>query len=113
MQAICQLLLLAQNLLLVLKTVSKRDILKSVLVDLLILGGIRVLPLFNLLWRQFFAIPAVDRILSHWAFQLFELVLNFLTLCLFLIEFGLELACHSIVSVLSVFQVKTDLMDIG
>jgi hypothetical protein len=64
-QAICQLLLLAQNLLLVLKTVSKRDILKSVLVDLLILGGIGVLPLFNLFWRQFFAIPAVDRILSH------------------------------------------------
>lgn len=65
MQAVSQLLLLSQDLLLVLEPVAKSNVLEPVLVDLLVFASVCFLPVLDLLRRQFFAVPAVDRILRH------------------------------------------------
>lgn len=65
MQAVSQLLLLSQDLLLVLEPVAKSNILEPVLVDFLVFASVCFLPVLDLLRRQFLAVPAVDRILRH------------------------------------------------
>ena len=113
MESISELLLLAQDLLLVLQPVAQCDVLQAVLVHLLVLGGIGIFPFFDLLGRQLLAVTAVDRILRHRPFQLLELVFNLLTLGLLLVELGLQLASHAVVTILGVFQVEADLVHVG
>ena len=40
-------------------------------------------------------------------------MLNFLTFLLFLIELVLQFTCHTIVTILCLFQVESDLMHVG
>lgn len=113
MEPISQLLLLTQHLLLVLEPVAQSDVLKTVLMDFLVLGCVGILPLLDLLGRQFFAISAVDRILRHRPFQFFELVLNLLAFSLLLVKLGLKFTSHAVVAVLCVLQVEADLVHVG
>ena len=40
-------------------------------------------------------------------------MLDFLTFLLFLVEFVLQFTCHAIITILCLFQVESDLMDVG
>ena len=113
METFSELLLLLEDLLLVGKSIAQGDVLKSVLMNLLILGLISLLPLLDDLGAKLFASPGVDSIHSDTALQLFELLLNLCALGLLLIQLVLELASHAVVPVLSLFEIVTDLMNVG
>jgi hypothetical protein len=53
------------------------------------------------------------RVLGHRAFQFLKLMLDFLTLSLFLIELGLKFGSHSVVTLLGLLKVETDLMHVS
>lgn len=113
MKTISQLLLLLQDLLLVRELVPESDVLKSVLMNFLILQGLTLFPLVPLLWRNHLSSPRENGIRSHTSLKLFELLLDFMALGLFLIKLGLELRGHLVVSILSFFKVDSYLMDVS
>lgn len=79
----------------------------------LVTSSIVLFPVLDDLRAQLFARSAVDSILSNTAFEFFELMFNFLTLCLFFVKFCLQLTSHTVIAILCFFQVKTDLMHVG
>ena len=108
-----KLLLLLQYLLLVLETVPEGDVLETVLMNFLIFGLISLFPLLDNLLRKLLSSAAVHSIHSDRSLQLFELLLDFRALRLLLVQFVLKLTSHTVVTILGLFQVVTDLMDIS
>lgn len=81
--------------------------------NLLILSFVSFLPLFDDFSTQFFTSTTMNGIHSDTALELLELLLNFRALCLLLIELILKFTSHAIITILSLFQVVTDLMHIS
>ena len=108
-----ELLLFLQDFLLVGQTVPQSDVLKTILVDLLILRFVSILPVFDDLGAEFLASSAVNGVHGHTALQLLELLLNLGALSLLLVEFALEFASHAVVPILSLLQVVADLVHVG
>ena len=79
----------------------------------LILRVVLVLPVFDDLLRQFLSCSAVDGVHCHGALKLLELLLDLRALGLLLVKFVLEFTSHTIVSILSLFEIVTNLMDVG
>ena len=100
-QTLGKLLFFLQDFLLVSQSIPQSDVLKTVLMDLLILGLISVLPLLDNLGVKFFTSTAVDSVHCHTSLKLLELLLNLSAFCLLLVKLVLELTSHAIVSVLS------------
>lgn len=113
MQAVCKLLLLFQDLLLVGKAVSQGDILEAELGHLLVFLELSLLLHLDVLLRDLLAGPGVDCVLSDASLKLLELALDLLALCLLLVELSLELTRHLVVPVLSLLEVEAHLMHIG
>ena len=111
-KTISQLFLLTENFLLVSKLIPQGNILESVLVDLLVFSFISFLPLLDHLKWKFLSGSGVLSVHGYTLFQLLKLLLNLHAFLLFLIEFVLEFTSHTIVSLLCLLQVVTDLMDI-
>lgn len=112
METIGKLFLLLKNLLLICESVSQSNILKSILMDFLIFQTFTVFPVFKSLLWNLLSGSAEDGILSHTSLQLLELLFNLVTLGLFLIQFSLKLRRHFVVTILSFFQIDSDLMDV-
>lgn len=112
MQTFSQLFFLLQHFLLVCKSVPQRNVLQTVLMDLLILGFIGFLPFFDDFGAEFLAGPAVDSVHRDRPLQLLELLLDFGTLGLLLVELILEFASHSVVPILGLLEVVSDLMHV-
>lgn len=93
-------------------TVAQSDILKAVLVHLLVLFSFNSLPVFDNFSVQFPACSTENCVLRDATFEFFKLVLDFFAFSLLFIKFGLKLARHSVVSILSFFEVETDLVNI-
>jgi hypothetical protein len=72
-----------------------------------------ILPVFNHFSFKLLASTRKHSVLSHSAFKVLKLVLNFLTLSLLFIKLCLKLTSHSVVAVLGLFQVITNLMDVS
>lgn len=113
MQALSKLLLSAEDLLLVGKSISEGNVLQSVLMNFLVLGLVVLFPVLDHLGTQLLASSAEHCVLCHTSLQFLELVLNFLAFLLFLVELVLEFGCHTVVTILSLLQVESDLMDVG
>lgn len=112
-KTIGELLLLLVLFVKVVVTVTKGDVLQTVLVDLLVLKALMHFPLLDHVLLQLLTGSAEHSILSDGVLKCLELGLNFLALRLLLVELSLEFGCHTIVSVLSLLQVESDLMHIG
>ena len=112
-EAVCELLLLLENLLLVGESVAQSNVLKAVLVDFLIATGLVVLPLLDDLGLELLTGAREDCVVRDCGFEFLELVLYFLALGLLLVEFGLQLGSHAVVPVLGLLEVEADLVDIG
>jgi len=113
MEAFSELLLSAEDLLLVGKSISEGDVLQSVLMNFLVLGLVMLFPVLDHLGTEFLASSAEHGVLCNTSLQFLELMLDFLALLLFLVELVLEFGCHAIVAILSLLQVESDLMDVG
>ena len=81
--------------------------------DLLVLGLVLLFPVLDNLSMELFASSAVHGVHGHRLLELFELLFNLSALGLLLVEFVLELASHTIVAILSLFQVVADLVNVG
>ena len=108
-----QLLLLLQDFLLVGQSIPQGDILQTILMNFLILGLVGLFPLLDDLGAQLFARAAVHGVHSDRALELLELLLDLRALSLLLVELVLELTGHSIVTILRLFQVVPDLMNVS
>lgn len=113
METISELFLFLKNFFLVGKTIAQRNILQAVLVHLLVLAGFVLFPVLYHFSFEFLASARKNSILSYCALKVLKLVFNFLTLCLLLVQLGLQLTRHTIVSVLCLLQVVAHLMHIG
>lgn len=113
MQTVGQLLTLLVNLVEIVVTVTKRDILQTVLMDLLVLKALMDLPLLDHVFLQLLAGSAEYSILGNGVLKSFELSLDLLALRLLLVELGLQFRGHSVVPVLSLFQIEANLMHVG
>ena len=113
METVCELLLSAEDLLLICKSVSESDVLKPVLMYFLIFCLVVLFPVLDHLGTQLLSSPAENSILSDTSLQLLELMFNFLAFLLLLVELVLQFRGHPIVTILSLFQVESDLMDIS
>ena len=113
METLSKLLLLFENLLLVGQSVSQSDVLEAILMNFLILGLISFLPIFDHLGTELFTSTAMDSVHCDTTFELFELLLDLCALRLLLVELVLEFTSHAIVTVLSFFEVISDLMHVG
>lgn len=80
---------------------------------LLVFTTFMIFPLFNHFRFKFHSSPWKNWILRHSFFQLFKLTFNLLTFRLLLIKFALQFTSHTIVSILSFFQIVSNLMHIG
>lgn len=113
METVCELLLSAEDLLLICKSVSESDVLKPVLMYFLIFCLVVLFPVLDHLGTQLLSSPAENSILSDTSLQLLELMFNFLAFLLLLVELVLQFRGHPIVTILCLFQVESDLMDIS
>ena len=112
-QSIGQLFLLSKYLLLVCKLVSQSDVLQSVLIHLLVLGLICLFPLLDHLDWKLLASSAVLGIHSDTLLQFLELLLDLHAFLLLLVQFVLKFTGHSVVPLLSLLEIVTNLMDVG
>ena len=113
METFSKLLLLLKDLLLVGQSVPQSDVLEAILMNFLILGFISFLPVFNHLGAELFTSAAMHGVHGDTTFELFELLLDLCALRLLLVKFVLEFTGHAIVTVLSFFEVISDLMHVG
>ena len=113
MKTISELLSPAEYLFLVSKPIPEGNVLEAVLVNLLILSLVMLFPVFDHFCAQFLASSTEDSVLGYAALELFKLVLDLLALLLFFVEFVLQLACHAVVPILSLFEVESDLVNVG
>lgn len=86
METVCELLLSAEDLLLICKSVSESDVLKPVLMYFLIFCLVVLFPVLDHLGTQLLSSPAENSILSDTSLQLLELMFNFLAFLLLLVE---------------------------
>jgi hypothetical protein len=100
MKSVSELFLLLKNLFEVGMSVAERNVLKTVLVDLLILFSLYTLPVFYHLCVQLSAGSAEYCVLCHTALKLFELMFDLFALRLLFVKFSLEFACHAVIAVL-------------
>ena len=112
-ETFCKLLLFLQYFLLIGQSISQCDVLKSILMNFLIFGLIGFLPLLDDLCTKFLARAAMHSVHGHGSLQLLELLLNLSALGLLLIELILQLARHSIIAILGLFQVVPDLVHVS
>jgi hypothetical protein len=112
-KTVSQLFLLFKDLFLVGQAVTKSNVLKTVLMNLLVFGTLMIFPVLYHFCLKLLASTRENGVLSHSTFKILELILNFLALCLLLIKFGLQLTSHPIVTILGFFQVVANLMDVG
>lgn len=89
-KTVCQLLLFLKDLLLVSQSVSKSNVLQSVLMDLLVLQGIHLFPLIQYLLRNLLACTREHCILGYTSLELLKLLLDFMAFSLLLIQLSLE-----------------------
>mmetsp|Transcript_24306 Transcript_24306/g.30135 ORF Transcript_24306/g.30135 Transcript_24306/m.30135 type:complete len:214 (+) Transcript_24306:617-1258(+) len=113
METLSKLLLLLQDLLLVLKSVAKGDILQAVLVYLLVFSLVGFLPLLDDFLGQFLASAAVDGVHGDRTLQFLELLLNLSALSLLLVQFVLKLTGHTVVTILSLLEIVANLMHVS
>ena len=113
METLSKLLLLLKDLLLIGKSVPQGDVLETILMNFLILGFISFLPVLDHLGTELFTCAAVDGVHGDTTLELLELLLNLCALRLLLIKLVLEFTGHAIVTVLSFFEVISDLMYVG
>lgn len=112
-KTVCELLLLTKHFLLVCQSVTQSNVLKAILMNFLVFCRVSIFPLFNHLSIELLAIATKNSVLGDWALKLFELMLNLLAFRLLFIKFCLKFTRHSVVAVLCVFQVKSNLMYVG
>ena len=112
-ETLSELFLLLKHFLLVGKSVPQGDVLETILMNLLILGFIGFFPVFDDLGAELFTSAAVDGVHGNRTLELLELLLNLCALRLLLVQLVLEFTSHTIVTVLSFFQVVSDLMHVG
>ena len=89
METISKLLLFLKNFLFCSQSITQSDILKPILIYFLIMDSLRVLPLIQNFFVDLLTSAGEQSILSHRTFKFFELLFDFVTLGLLLIEFGL------------------------
>ena len=89
METISKLLLFLKNFLFCSQSITQSDILKPILIDFLIMDSLRVLPLIQNFFVDLLTSTREQSILSYRTFKFFELLFDFVTLGLLLIEFGL------------------------
>lgn len=90
-EAVGQLFLLLEDLLLIGETVAQGDVLQTVLVDFLVVSRLRLLPLIERLLLDLLTRAGEDGILSDTSLELFELLLDLVALSLFLVQLRLQL----------------------
>lgn len=90
-EAVGQLFLLLEDLLLIGETVAQGDVLQTVLVDFLVVSRLRLLPLIERLLLDLLTRAGEDGILSDTSLELFELLLDLVALGLFLVQLRLQL----------------------
>lgn len=112
MKTIGQLLSLLQDLLLVSETVTKGDVLQTVLMHLLVLHGFVLLPLVEGLLGNLLASSRHDCVGGHASLQFLKLLFNLVALSLLLVELSLKLRSHLVVSVLGLLEINPDLVHI-
>ena len=111
-EAVSELLLLLEHLLLVREAVSQRDVLQPKLIHLLVLLKLTLLLHSDVVRGDLLASATVDSVLCDTALEVLELSLDFFALSLFLVQLGLQLSRHLIVAILCLLQVETHLMHI-
>jgi len=87
--------------------------LKPVLMHLLILGFIGLFPLLDDLGAELLTCAAMHSVHGDTSLQLLELLLNLSALRLLFIQLVLQLACHTVVTILRLLQIVADLMHVG
>jgi hypothetical protein len=112
-EAVGELLLLLEDLLLVGEAVPQGDVLEAELVHLLVLLELALLLHPDVVRLDLLACATVDCVLGDTTLQFLELGLNFLALCLLLIQLSLKLSSHLIVAVLCLLEIKADLMHVS
>ena len=113
MESISQLLLLLKDLFLISKAVAQCYVLKSKLRDLLVLLEFTLLLHRDVRLRYLLASATVHSVLRDASLQLLELGLDLLALRLLFIQLCLQLRRHLVVTVLSLLQVESDLVNVG
>jgi hypothetical protein len=111
-KTIGKLLLLFEDLLFVGKFVPQGNILQSILMHFLVFERLLLLPLIELLLRDFLSCSREYSILSDTSFEFLELLFDLMAFGLFLIKLCLELRGHLVVSILGLLQVDSHLMDV-
>lgn len=104
---------LLEDLLTVSKLIAELNVLETVLMHFRVLGFVSSFPVVDHSSAQRLVGAAEHGVLGHGALKLLELMLNFFALSLLLVELGLEFRSHAVVTLLGLFQVEADLMDIG
>jgi hypothetical protein len=113
MESISELLFLLKDLFTVSKLIAELNVLKTVLMHFRVLGFISSFPVVNHSSAQRLVGSAEHGILGDGTLKLLELMLNLLTLSLLLVKLGLKFGSHSVVTLLGLFQVESNLMDVS
>ena len=113
METISKLFLLLKNLFFVSKSISQGNVLKSILMDFLIFQTFTIFPVFKSLLWNLLSCSTEHSILRNTSLELFELLFNLMTLSLFLIKLSLKFRGHLVVTILGLFQIYSDLMDVS
>lgn len=113
MKTVSKLVLLLDNFFLVSKTVTKSNILKTILMHFLVFWCLVLFPVLYHFLLELLTSTRKDSVHSNRAFKFLELHLNFLALGLLFIKFSLKFTSHAIVTILSLFEIVTDLMNVS
>jgi len=81
--------------------------------DFLIFETFTIFPVFKSLLWNFLSCSAEHGILGYTSLQFLELLFNFVTFSLLFIKLGLKLRGHFVVTILSFFQIDSNLMNIS
>lgn len=112
-ETVSQLLLLLEYLFAVSKLITELNVLESVLMYFRVFGLVSSFPVVNHAGAEGLVGATEHGVLGDRALQLLELVLDLFALSLLLIELGLKFGSHSVVTLLGLFQVEADLMDVS
>jgi len=112
-ESISQLLFFLEDLLAVSQLIAELNVLQAVLMHFRILGFVSSFPVVDHTGAQGFVGATEDSILGNGTLQLFELMLDLFALSLLLVKLGLKFRGHSVVTLLGLFEVKSNLMDVS
>lgn len=112
-ESISQLLFFLEDLLAVSQLIAELNVLQAVLMHFRILGFVSGFPVVDHTRAQRFVGATEDSILGNGTLQLFELMLDLFALSLLLVKLGLKFRGHSVVTLLGLFEVKSNLMDVS